>query len=341
MRDCVWHINPGMGLDTIEFGTESAEFYHTDHLSFFSSMRRYTSGGSAIFQASAKNPLKEQFAVGGTNEVVLVLSAMSASTHFTLAYSCRPFAHRFGSLYILGALIASGIVLCLLAVYMLHYCRAKHYQEITLHSSRLILHSELAQQQEEIERSLYEEQRTLGALHALPRKQWHAAVLSETRLDKSVSQEPELCCLCLDPFDNNDEIRLLPCQHYYHTGCIDNWFAARRFLPRSCPQCRRNPLADAPLCAVSAIAVDEAVVGSIVAAGSSVGAERRQRMFNNSEAHRSSPSQEVPHQPEARILGRAQIPVSTDPRIVVTSSAPVDGMIPRLPGAVMEDSATS
>merc|ERR1712151_841264 len=53
------------------------------------------------------------------------------------------------------------------------------------------------------------------------------------------------CCLCLESFAAEDEVRILPCSHLFHKDCVDKWFAARRFRPRSCPNCRQNPLANA------------------------------------------------------------------------------------------------
>jgi len=141
------------------------------------------------------------------------------------------------------ALVIVGLVVCLLPVYALTYCCAKRSQEQALRLSRRLLHAELARQREheQAQAAVIEEQR-LDALDALPRKQWR-----NTAWDAAVSdeggQQCEACCLCLEPFKDNDEVRVLPCSHYFHTACIDSWFAFRRFMPRSCPQCRRNPIA--------------------------------------------------------------------------------------------------
>ena len=52
------------------------------------------------------------------------------------------------------------------------------------------------------------------------------------------------CCLCMEAFGPADEIRLLPCRHYFHKACIDRWFGTRAHRVRSCPLCKRNPLED-------------------------------------------------------------------------------------------------
>lgn len=44
------------------------------------------------------------------------------------------------------------------------------------------------------------------------------------------------CPICMNEFQQSDPIRLLPCMHYYHTRCIDEW------LMRSitCPNCMQR-----------------------------------------------------------------------------------------------------
>ena len=37
------------------------------------------------------------------------------------------------------------------------------------------------------------------------------------------------CCLCMERFEESDEVRLLPCGHYYHKSCVDRWFATKRY----------------------------------------------------------------------------------------------------------------
>ena len=35
---------------------------------------------------------------------------------------------------------------------------------------------------------------------------------------------------------------MLPCDHFFHQGCIDRWFATKAYQVRSCPLCKRDPL---------------------------------------------------------------------------------------------------
>merc|ERR1712226_663522 len=47
----------------------------------------------------------------------------------------------------------------------------------------------------------------------------------------------ETCVICLDDFEVGDELRILPCNHVYHTNCVDPWLLQNL---RVCPQCRKK-----------------------------------------------------------------------------------------------------
>ena len=42
------------------------------------------------------------------------------------------------------------------------------------------------------------------------------------------------CAICLAPFDIGEQLRFLPCQHSFHSDCIDQWLRGHR----TCPMCR-------------------------------------------------------------------------------------------------------
>jgi hypothetical protein len=44
------------------------------------------------------------------------------------------------------------------------------------------------------------------------------------------------CSVCMSQFKINEGIRKLPCNHYFHKKCIDQWFI--RGQCSSCPECR-------------------------------------------------------------------------------------------------------
>ena len=46
----------------------------------------------------------------------------------------------------------------------------------------------------------------------------------------------DVCAICLSPYDNNDILRCLPCQHRFHIECIDSWLS----VSATCPLCVRR-----------------------------------------------------------------------------------------------------
>jgi hypothetical protein len=47
-------------------------------------------------------------------------------------------------------------------------------------------------------------------------------------------QNTEECCVCLEDFEDNVEMHTLPCGHYFHCHCIQQWFQGHNF----CPLCK-------------------------------------------------------------------------------------------------------
>mmetsp|Transcript_53442 Transcript_53442/g.137897 ORF Transcript_53442/g.137897 Transcript_53442/m.137897 type:complete len:480 (-) Transcript_53442:44-1483(-) len=54
--------------------------------------------------------------------------------------------------------------------------------------------------------------------------------------DSGGSDEQTVCMVCLSNFSNDEECRRLPCNHVFHSGCIDEWL--RRCT--DCPICKAN-----------------------------------------------------------------------------------------------------
>jgi len=49
-------------------------------------------------------------------------------------------------------------------------------------------------------------------------------------------EKEDICSICLDIFNDDDILRKMPCNHYYHQTCIDEWFKNHN----TCPICRQN-----------------------------------------------------------------------------------------------------
>ena len=57
-----------------------------------------------------------------------------------------------------------------------------------------------------------------------------ALPLREVSLDEPVKK----CPICLEDMESGSEVRTLPCDHFYHAACVDNWLKQKS----SCPVCR-------------------------------------------------------------------------------------------------------
>lgn len=51
----------------------------------------------------------------------------------------------------------------------------------------------------------------------------------------------DACGVCLAEFDDGDELRVLPCGHYFHQSCIDHWLLRSATV---CPSCKQELLQD-------------------------------------------------------------------------------------------------
>ena len=74
-------------------------------------------------------------------------------------------------------------------------------------------------------------QRPLGA-----KLTQHLPIKTYSSLDKSLSG-PESCAVCVYGFMDGDRLRLLPCGHYFHLNCIDEWLINHSDL---CPLCKNQ-----------------------------------------------------------------------------------------------------
>mmetsp|Transcript_23148 Transcript_23148/g.34832 ORF Transcript_23148/g.34832 Transcript_23148/m.34832 type:complete len:133 (+) Transcript_23148:571-969(+) len=56
----------------------------------------------------------------------------------------------------------------------------------------------------------------------------------------SPSKQPESggkiqsCSICLQPFEDGEEVRTIPCLHQFHADCVDRWLTSSA----TCPVCK-------------------------------------------------------------------------------------------------------
>ncbi len=79
-------------------------------------------------------------------------------------------------------------------------------------------------------------------IDTIPEKIYNSAENEESEDD-----DKEDCCpICLVEYENGDELRVLPCNHYMHKSCVDSWLQNHP----SCPSCRyslRDLVDDQPM----------------------------------------------------------------------------------------------
>jgi hypothetical protein len=50
----------------------------------------------------------------------------------------------------------------------------------------------------------------------------------------SAAQQPANCVICMSDFEEGEELRTLPCFHFFHSSCVDEWLKRNS----KCPVCR-------------------------------------------------------------------------------------------------------
>ncbi|KAF8393316.1 hypothetical protein HHK36_021557 [Tetracentron sinense] len=59
-------------------------------------------------------------------------------------------------------------------------------------------------------------------------------VAAGTEKERVISGEDAVCCICLAKYADNDELRELPCSHFFHMECVDKWLKINAL----CPLCK-------------------------------------------------------------------------------------------------------
>eukprot|EP00088_Acartia_fossae_P066660 TRINITY_DN82752_c0_g1_i1.p1 TRINITY_DN82752_c0_g1~~TRINITY_DN82752_c0_g1_i1.p1 ORF type:complete len:111 (+),score=10.22 TRINITY_DN82752_c0_g1_i1:46-333(+) len=53
---------------------------------------------------------------------------------------------------------------------------------------------------------------------------------------KKKGTPPEPCPICQDDFELDQSVTVLPCDHYYHSDCVNKWLT----MHGTCPVCRKR-----------------------------------------------------------------------------------------------------
>ncbi|XP_030534179.1 E3 ubiquitin-protein ligase At1g63170 [Rhodamnia argentea] len=59
-------------------------------------------------------------------------------------------------------------------------------------------------------------------------------IAAGTERERTISGDDAVCCICLAKYANNDELRELPCSHFFHKECVDKWLKINAL----CPLCK-------------------------------------------------------------------------------------------------------
>ena len=59
-----------------------------------------------------------------------------------------------------------------------------------------------------------------------------------------LNDQQDCCVICLENFGDGDKLRVLPCSHLFHTGCIDHWllgtYSDFECETSGCPMCKKR-----------------------------------------------------------------------------------------------------
>eukprot|EP00927_Polykrikos_kofoidii_P039032 TRINITY_DN33471_c0_g1_i1.p1 TRINITY_DN33471_c0_g1~~TRINITY_DN33471_c0_g1_i1.p1 ORF type:complete len:546 (-),score=75.10 TRINITY_DN33471_c0_g1_i1:120-1553(-) len=256
---CGWTIVSDAPLYGIEFVVREYHFVGTDALFMFASEMPINQALVAIFTRITGMPPGFML---NSDKCSLWLRRFNDGTHIEISYSLlgiNTFG-RYGRSNVMLVVIlpivglVSSVCCCLGLSY--YWCQWRRIR-IVLDQSELITAAEVARRnvtrRQEEEAALARAQtlaagqaaepQVVAALEALPTETWGALRNDECPSNDLESAKIEECSLCLEPFQNDDLLRVLPCSHHFHKTCIDTWFAARRLRPRPCPLCRRTAAA--------------------------------------------------------------------------------------------------
>jgi hypothetical protein len=125
-----------------------------------------------------------------------------------------------------------------------------------------------------------------------------------------------VCTVCLDEYEEGDEIRELECEHAFHKKCIDEWLTTKR----ACCPCCKHSLVPAP-----AAQVPIAAAGTAEVQGSRRRRRRRSRTRAGGRAGGGTPLGDVAESGDAGDDGEyGEVEASGDPQTRGDDSAAED-----------------
>lgn len=62
-----------------------------------------------------------------------------------------------------------------------------------------------------------------------------AAIPTETyEVDGRIAKEDATCAICLGEYESGEQLKRLPCQHHFHSKCIDDWLPLSKRCAWAC-----------------------------------------------------------------------------------------------------------
>ena len=70
-------------------------------------------------------------------------------------------------------------------------------------------------------------------------------IVGPAKEEEAKNADTQVCVICLDNFQDGDRLRVLPCSHCFHVGCIDRWLSGSHSYDEcftsGCPTCKKRP----------------------------------------------------------------------------------------------------
>ena len=104
---------------------------------------------------------------------------------------------------------------------------------IALHELLRVMQMMMEQQQQQQGNAAGSANRQFGC-RPLPAHMLEQLPMFECKLD-SLSKDHPSCEICLGDYAEGEMLRILPCMHFFHRECVDEWLLGR---DQVCPLCR-------------------------------------------------------------------------------------------------------